>query len=60
MVPEIWCTTDGRMDDRTDEQKKWHIEVGAPPKNPETSMEYIIKVWLTSAEKSMKEMEQKQ
>ena len=24
-VPEIWCTTDGR--------KKWHIEVGATPKN---------------------------
>ena len=23
-VPEIWCRTDG--------QKKWHIEVGAPPK----------------------------
>ena len=28
-VPEIWCATDGR----TDRQKKWHIEVGAPPKN---------------------------
>ena len=27
-VPEIWCTTDGQMD----EQKKWHIEVGAPPR----------------------------
>ena len=25
MVPEIWCATDG--------QKKWHIEVGALPKN---------------------------
>ena len=29
MVPEIWWTTDGQMD----EWKKWHIEVGAPPKN---------------------------
>ena len=28
-VPEIWCTTDRW----TDGQKKWHIEVGAPPKN---------------------------
>ena len=26
-VPEIWCVTDGR----TDRQKEWHIEVGAPP-----------------------------
>ena len=30
MVPEIWCTTDGWQ---TDGQKKWHIEVGASPKN---------------------------
>ena len=29
MVPEIWCATDWRMDG----WKKWHIEVGAPPKN---------------------------
>ena len=29
-VPEIWCMTD---DGRTDKRKKWHIEVGAPPKN---------------------------
>ena len=29
MIPEIWYTTDGR----TDEQKKLHTEVGAPPKN---------------------------
>ena len=28
MVPEIWGTTDGRTD-----KKKWHIEVGVPPKN---------------------------
>ena len=27
-VPEICCVTDGR----TDRRKKWHIEVGAPPK----------------------------
>ena len=31
MAPEIWCTTDRQMDG----QKKWHIEVGAPPKNKE-------------------------
>ena len=30
-VPEIWCATDGRKDRQTDGQKKWHIEVGAPP-----------------------------
>ena len=29
MVPEIWCT----MDIQIDRQKKWHIEVGTPPKN---------------------------
>ena len=29
-VPEIWCTTDRWMD--RGRQKKWHIEVGAPPK----------------------------
>ena len=28
MVPEKWCVTDKQ----TDGQKKWHIEVGAPPK----------------------------
>ena len=27
-VPEIWCTTDGQIDER----KKWHIEVDAPPR----------------------------
>ena len=36
-VPGIWCTTDGQtdgwMDERTNEWKKWHIEVGVPPKN---------------------------
>ena len=33
MVPEIWCVTDRQMDRWTDRWKKWHIEVGAPPKN---------------------------
>ena len=33
MVPEIWCAMDGQMDRWMDGQKKWHIEVGAPPKN---------------------------
>ena len=28
-VLELWCASDGRMDDG---QKKRHIEVGAPPK----------------------------
>ena len=32
-VAKIWCTTDGWTDGQTDGQKKWHIEVGAPPKN---------------------------
>ena len=32
-VPEIWCTMDGRTDGRTGGRKKWHIEVGVPPKN---------------------------
>ena len=39
-VPKIWCVTDrrtdrrtnGRTDRRTHGQKKWHIEVGTPPK----------------------------
>ena len=29
VVTEIWCMTDGW----TDRWKKWHIEVGVPPKN---------------------------
>ena len=29
-VPEIWCATE--RDGQTDRWKKWHIEVGAPPK----------------------------
>ena len=32
-VPEIWCVMDGQTEGQTDKQKKWHIEVGAPPKN---------------------------
>ena len=26
-----WMDRDGQMDGQTDGQKKWHIEVGAPP-----------------------------
>ena len=33
LVPEIWCATDGQSDEQMNRQKKWHIEVGAPPKN---------------------------
>ena len=33
MVPEIWCKMDWLTDGRIDSRKKWHIEVGAPPKN---------------------------
>ena len=29
MVPEIWCATN----EQTDGWKKWHKEIGAPPKN---------------------------
>ena len=36
-VPEICCATDGWMDGLTDGRKKWHIEVGAPPK--------IVSIW---------------
>ena len=31
-VPEIWCAIDGWTDRRTDGRKKWHVEVGVPPK----------------------------
>ena len=30
LVPEIWCTTDGRTDRRMDQWKMWHIEVCHP------------------------------
>ena len=36
-IPEIWCGTDGHADGQTDGQKKWHIEVDAPPKKPFTN-----------------------
>ena len=32
-VPKIWCATDGRTDRQMDGWKKWHIKVGASPKN---------------------------
>ena len=37
MVPEIWCTMDGQ----TDRRKKWHIEVGTPPKNKTDELELV-------------------
>ena len=44
-VSEIWCAKDRRtyrrMDGRTDRRKKWHIEVGAPPKNGQTYFKKI-------------------
>ena len=42
MVPEKWCVTDRQ----TDGQKKWHIEVGAPPKKQSgTSFWCIFIAW---------------
>ena len=32
MVPEIWSAINGRTNRWIDGRKKWHIEVGAPPK----------------------------
>ena len=32
-VPEICCVMDGQTDGWMNRWKKWHIEVGAPPKN---------------------------
>ena len=51
IVPKImitWCTMDWQMygwtDRQTDRQKKWHIEVGAPPKNNPQLIEAKIKI----------------
>ena len=44
MVPEIWCTIDGRMEGWTDRWKKWHIEVVAPPKNKHTVLSLKIQL----------------
>ena len=30
-ISEIWCAMNRQMDRQTDRQKKWPIEVGAPP-----------------------------
>ena len=35
-VPKICCTMDRQTDRRMEEQKKWHIEVGALSKNQKT------------------------
>ena len=48
MVLEIWCAMDEWTDRQTDEQKKWHIEVGAPPKKNET-LESWIGYWVIGA-----------
>ena len=32
-VPEIWCVTDGRMDEQMDGRTESDIEVGDPSKN---------------------------
>ena len=45
-VPEIWCTTDRQMDGWMDGRKKWHIEVGAPPKNSFISIQQGLKLGL--------------
>ena len=55
-VPEIWCAMDGRTDIRRDGRTdgKWHIEVGAPPKNlelTETSVLSLTHRPICSAEK---------
>ena len=39
-VPGIWCTAIGQTDGQTDGQKKWYIDVGAPPKNYIASNQY--------------------
>ena len=49
-VPEIWCATDGQTDGR----KKWHKEMGAPPKNNVKIVESKFK-----NQKSQKSVERK-
>ena len=46
-VPEIWYAKDRQTDGHTDGQKKWHIEVGVPPKNhkkPLTLFNFFLSV----------------
>ena len=46
-VPEICCMTDRRTNRRTDGWKKWHIKVGAPPKNIQVNwMENLLKNYI--------------
>ena len=50
-VTEICYATDGRTDGQTDgwtdRRKKWHIEVGAPPKKS-TKISFLLKIILNS------------
>ena len=41
MIPEIWCIRYRR----TDRWKKWHLELGAPPKNLQL-FSSILAIWL--------------
>ena len=43
MVTQIRCATDEWMDGRTDGRKKWHIEVGTPPKK--CCRKKILNLW---------------
>ena len=57
VYPKFWlddvqflrCVTDGRTDRRTDGQtdrrKKWHIEVGAPPKKQIFGFKLVLLFW---------------
>ena len=58
-VPEEWCMTDGR----TDRLKKWHIEVGAPPKNKKIYFElltwrlnFLFPFWATNSKPKNKKL----
>ena len=45
-VPKImtgWCTVP-ESDGQTDRQKKWHTEVGAPPKKPLLALKHILSI----------------